>query len=446
VEVRYSTQSPSFGIYLTGPDPEVALLEYGVRGQATDVLKLGGFFGADSEQSRPEDARYAVVVKIGHEKLRTPAGIFGDVIVVDDRPTRGGGLPDFWEATVARLVMQLERDPNIDIVYVIGDARYGAKTVEKLAQVESWEAQAEATSYKTGMSIQSIQAASRRLAGRVAFPTNEEELVSAFARLLRQGRLVKPVAQALTPRAQGRFLRRELRIDRMALSQEAGCKVDTAAEAFPVVLEIARNASSEATIRDQAGQELRELIDFKVHVKDPARDQVPAFYRDEEASLEEYFRREFSGAEGLFGRRFIETRQLDSVLTHVASVIADRRRRFATRRAILVVPHEIRDGEDLAPLGLVSVRIVPRFLQSRVRLYYSYTWRTVEALVGFPYSLYGSLKFSQYLTDQIRHRLEPEYARQVELAEVSYIAHSLHMFMDDHGQGIARRIIDDASI
>lgn len=76
---------------------------------------------------------------------------------------------------------------------------------------------------------------------------------------------------------------------------------------------------------------------------------------------------------------------------------------------------------------------------------YSFTWRTVEALVGFPYSIYGSVKYAQYLTDQIRAALPPAESRTVELGYVSYIAHSLHFFLDRYAQNIARRIVEDAS-
>jgi len=37
-----------------------------------------------------------------------------ETVVVDDRPTTGGGLPAFLEATVARIVGQLDRNPNIE--------------------------------------------------------------------------------------------------------------------------------------------------------------------------------------------------------------------------------------------------------------------------------------------------------------------------------------------
>jgi hypothetical protein len=112
----------------------------------------------------------------------------------------------------------------------------------------------------------------------------------------------------------------------------------------------------------------------------------------------------------------------------------------------LVVPHEIENPDDITPLGLVSIRIVPRFAPGTVRVSYSFSWRTVEALVGFPYSLYGSVRYAQWLTGEIARGVgEKLPGRKVEVGSVSYIAHSLHFFVDENADLIARRIVDDAS-
>ena len=234
-------------------------------------------------------------------------------------------------------------------------------------------------------------------------------------------------------------------MDDLALGHKDGCRVGTIAEAYPIVLEIVRQAAEELPIRDQAGQELRELIDFKVHLTDPTDAMVPAFYQEDANSLEEYFKKQFLEHDGLFGRPLQTSGQLEAVLAHLAQAVSDSHLQFATRRAILVIPHEIQQGADIAPLGLVSIRCIPRFLATRIRLHYSYTWRTVESFVGFPFSIYGSVRFSQHLTEEVRRRA-PAVSRRIEMGEVSYIAHSLHIFMDDYGQNIAQRIVDDASI
>lgn len=392
-----------------------------------------------------EDSARAILIQIGHENPGLPRSVFSDRIVVDDRPTRGGGLPDFWEATIARLIAHLVRNPNIAAVYVTGNQAFALQTVQKLRESSSWSRYADQIAYKTGLSEQFIRTAENAIRGKVNLLSTEEELIAHLSTVLRPAHIVKKALNVEILRKGPRFLNRVLLLDKMALGKEDGCRVKTVAEAFPIVLEIARQEWREGLVKDQEGSDLRELIDFKVHLTNPRESQIPSFYENEEDSLDNYFKKEFLGSEGLFGSKFTATGQLDAVLKHVISAIKDPNRQFATRRAILVIPHEIKD-EDLSPLGLISVRIIPRFTQGRIYLSYSYTWRTVEALVGFPYSLYGSVKYSQHLTEEIRQRVPGNVARKVELGEVSYIAHSLHIFMDDFGQNIARRIIEDASL
>ena len=66
-------------------------------------------------------------------------------------------------------------------------------------------------------------------------------------------------------------------------------------------------------------------------------------------------------------------------------------------------------------------------------------------MVGFPYSIYGSVRYSQHLTQKIEEMVTAA-PRHISMGEVSYIAHSLHLFLDDYGQNIARAIVDAASV
>jgi hypothetical protein len=180
-----------------------------------------------------------------------------------------------------------------------------------------------------------------------------------------------------------------------------------------------------------------------VQLARPLEKQIPAFYEGEAQSLQDYFGREFISEKGTFGRVFAKTRQIEPVIRHVCDVV--RQTDATTRRGIIIIPHDPGDGADLSPLGLVCVRIVPRISEKKVGFDFSFVWRTVEVLVGFPYSLYGSVKFSEHLTSLLRASLPPP-DHQVELGEVSYIAQSLHMFSDEYGKIIARRIVNDASL
>jgi len=409
-----------------------------------NCFDVGSLWNRPVDSVCPQNLARAILVQIGHDQPRIPLGLFLERIIVDDRPTRGGGLPDFWEATLARLIEQTLRQPNVDAVYVLGDKSYAKQTIDNLRAINSWPEHDAQMAYKTGLSVRQIRSAALILKERVHFPQDENELLDHLSGILRDPFPFHKIPDDIDIRTVP-FLRRELELDTLALSREDGCRVSTIAEAYPVVLEIARKTGANETITDQAGQVLRELIDFKVHLLTPSQNLIPSFYKSEETSFEEYYLSQFVSPTGLFGKVFNGTEQLEYVLTHLGNIMKNSSQQFSTRRAILVVPHEVGPDKELAPLGLISIRIIPRFVRSRPHLSFSYTWRTVEALKGFPYSLYGSVRFSQHLTQMLKERLPDEVARQVDFGTISYIAHSLHFFLDDYGQNIARRIVDEAS-
>ena len=441
LEIRYDGTG---NCKLSVQPSDTNVLEIGNLNAAQEVWDLGGFVYSSIEHSSvSQDSRRALLIKIGHFDLAVPSQIFVEEIVVDDRPTKGGGLPDFWEATIARLIARMNENRNIAAVFVMGAHQFGAQTIAKLREIDYWERETEQLAYKTGMPSQSIVTAANGLKGKVHFPHTEQELVAGLAGTLLDSYTLESRNLASRLNVRTRFLQRDVNLNSMALSVNDGCRIGTIAQAFPTVLELARKVSSEDIVIDQAGQELRELVDFKVHLTNPTQDLVPTFYTAEQDSLEEYFNNQFLSKTGLFGRVF-EDKQLQIVLRHLADAITSSKLPFSTRRAVLIIPLDLSD-EDFTPLGLISIRIIPRFRLDRVILHYSYTWRTVEALVGFPYSLYGSVRYSQYLTEELKKLLPKEYERRISMGEVSYIAHSLHIFMDEHGQNIARRIVEDAT-
>jgi diguanylate cyclase (GGDEF)-like protein len=384
----------------------------------------------------------AILVKIGHLDLSIPYCAFADVIVLDDRPTRGGGLPDFSYAALARLISVVDINLNISTVYVLGNIDHGKNTVEALKHLENWDAEAEVLSSKTTMRPDSIRNVSRRLVNSIVFCKTEDELASGLANVVLGQRVISDINQKDGLGASV-FLDRDLRASNFTLGREDGCCVRTAAEAFPIVLEIARTAVNLPLINDQAGQKLKELVDFKVCLTEPSNGKIPVFYNDVKAEMDSYFENVFMENDGLFGGPLRRDNQLEYVLSHLENILSHTSNCFATRRAILVIPH-IPTSPDVAPLGLVSIRILPRFEGEKTVLHYSYTWRTVEVLVGFPYSIYGSIRFSEYLTNEIHARV-PTKKTTIQMGTLSYVAHSLHMFVDDYGQNIARKIVNDAT-
>lgn len=100
------------------------------------------------------------------------------------------------------------------------------------------------------------------------------------------------------------------------------------------------------------------------------------------------------------------------------------------------------------PLGLVNIWVTPRFHENKYLLDYCFVWRTVEALVGFPYSLFGSIKYAEHIKKELDKQLGCEIPRDsnLKVGTLTYIALSLHMKIDDYNKRIAKSIVDAASI
>ena len=417
----------------------------GLRGTER-LLGLGG--PILRPQGAPAETRRALLVKIGHEDIGSLARIFADVITVDDRPSVGGALPDFWEASIARVVDRIERFPDIQLVAVLGKVTLGQRTVEKLREASTWSASVEELAYRTGLGESVLRRVAEKLTGHVKSFSSYSELVKGVAEVVYGGVKLQPLGESpFAQVAEERFLRLRLEESEFQLPPETACSVQTGAQAFPVVLERLRQLGKPAVVPDAAGVPMIDLIDFRILVREPDRDQVPGFYRKDADALEDYYTKAFlDEAEGVFARPL--KNQIGRFVAHLADAITREPTPFSTRRAILVVPHvpePVGDNvkyADLSPLGLVSVRAIPKFHDDKVLLHFSFTWRTVEALVGLPYSLYGSLRYSEDLAGRIRQEAsQVQGGPSVELADVSYIAHSLHVTTDNYGQNIARRII-----
>jgi len=98
------------------------------------------------------------------------------------------------------------------------------------------------------------------------------------------------------------------------------------------------------------------------------------------------------------------------------------------------------------PLGLSTIQVMPRWNDGRWRVDFQWIWRTVEALVGFPFSAYGSITWSKDFFEEVSVKLkQPAPTVPVELGELTYVALSFHMFLDEGDIEIARAIVQDAS-
>jgi len=424
---------------------DTELLAFGETCQHT--ISLGGLIRCHEGVSPAEvQPRRVLLVRIGHADVPAQEQLFADINTVDDRPTDGGGLPDFWEAAIARTVDRLIHYPDVTTVAVVGRRADEYLSVNRLLKSDEWEAESLQLAGRTGLSETVLDRASARLRGQVTVCADHDELVLLVAATVRAPVELHRLEPGALEEPEERFLDLRADMNPYELPPQSGCAVATGAQAYPLVLQLLRDAETEAAVPDAAGVPMIDLIDFRLLVREPERDQIPGFYARDLDDFEAYYERVFlDEQDGLFASRIRE--QLGRVVAHLAHAI-DGPHPFSTRRAILVVDHPLMPvGEqvkehDVAPLGLVSVRIIPRPEPGGFGLYMSFTWRTVEALVGLPYSLYGSLRYSQHLTDLVRARLGGgREAEIVQLRDVSYIAHSLHVTTDSYGQNIARRII-----
>ena len=391
------------------------------------------------------DSRRALLITIGDNELRLPSQLFAEVIFVDDRPTIGGGLPDLWEAAIAQLVACVSRHATLDRVFLAGKLELGAQTVERLRLADQWAqtGQAEILARRLGATSSSrIASTGTRIASRVSEVTSGEELIAIMLGDLRVDHTIQPAAQ-VDPVAEAPRLRRTLSMDNMLPGKEYGCRVSSASEAFPVALDIVRQAEG-GPYEDRSGRTFRELIDFRIQLDQPRTDPIPRFYRTDQVLLDAYVSRQFINDDGLFRAQLNANGQIQAVVKHVAKIVATGR--LTSRRALLVVPHVPIEGADLSPLGLISVRIIPRpSSPQNVRLDFSFSWRTVEALVGLPYSLYGSIRFAEHLTDLVTAELDITDPTP-SMGSLSYIAHSLHMFVDEYADQVARQVVNDDSL
>ena len=392
------------------------------------------------------DTRSAIHVTIGPNDIGLPLEMFAEQVFVDERPTGGGGLPDFWEAAVAQVIAALVRYPNVNLVLVSGKSESGFQTLSRLQAANQWidANTADDLADKLGFRTATIRTAGQRISSNVHLVVDAAQALDLI--LVERGRRRVPYQATVVSRETHHDpprLKRTLNMEELALGPEAGCRVGTAYEAFPVALELTRRVE-DVTGFDQAGRAFKELVDFRIILAQPQVDRIPRFHLRERDEFERYFQNQFVATTGLFNAALSQNDQLNLVVRHIAEVV-DQGGRTSSRRGTLVVPHAPEPHKSLAPLGLLTVRIIPRSSADAggSTLDYSFTWRTVEALVGLPYSLYGSIRFAEYLTELVRGMVHPTNQRSLRMGQLSYIAHSLHIFLDEYHQKIARRVVND---
>ncbi|MEX2244424.1 MAG: GGDEF domain-containing protein [Fimbriimonadaceae bacterium] len=419
----------------------VTIWEIG-KGNLEIKRDFGGLFKAQGEIYTQSCTDW-LLLKIGHEELMPCSGdLLLDTIVLDDRPVRGGGLPDFWQSALARIVDTVGRHADhFQGLFVWGDSAFAPQTVAKLRQVCDWTKPEVDLSEPLAVKADALLVASKALEGKILFPATTKELIHTILETALPSRKVPTRIHALMEAEPPAVLPFQYVFNEFELELFDGCRVKTLADAYPLVLAICQDkcqgSDNDVRLQDQSGSPFTELVDFKVHIEEPFVDMIPAYMRHEEVTFESYYTHAFEDG-GLFEACLSRDDQLNAVVNHVREIIRGATK-YATRRAILVIPHEPDNGR-VAPLGLTAIRIIPRFSENLCVLHFSYTWRTVEAIVGFPYSIYGSAKYAQHLLDLFTRGMEQPERDRVKLGTLSYMASSLHYFLDPSMRRIGEHI------
>jgi hypothetical protein len=415
-----------------------------------DNLQGGARGVHEAEIEVPRSKRQACVlvgVQVGFQENLTLAGgnklpneLFTQVVIVDDRPNSGGGLPDFWQAALAQVCEVAASGPDLTHVFAWG-ATSNSETVIRLRGSKPWSEDEIA-----------------RLANVPSKKVRDlQPLLGTNTKLVKDAKSVVTVLYEIAPvvyaaskpkspanQAENGSLQREmLRLSPLQATDGLRCR--SASQAYPIIIDTLRKAVTRDS-SDDAHQPLRELIAFKLTLETPNASTVPSYLLEQEDDMNRYAQDVLLSESGRIGKGLASNNQLSAFRRELLACFAGDGPR-STRRACLVVPHSPTVDGNPSPAGLVSVWASPRMnsASGEKTVDWVFVWRTVEAFIGLPYSLYGSIALARSLLAQINDEQLYEEATPFRLGELTYIALSLHMRSDGVHRRIAKRIVDESS-
>jgi hypothetical protein len=366
--------------------------------------------------------------------------LFTQVVIVDDRPNSGGGLPDFWQAALAQVCEVAASGPDLIHVFAWGTTN-NSETVVRLQGSKSWSEDEIA-----------------RLANIPSKKVRDlQPLLVTNTKVVRDAKSVVTMLYAIAPVVHGTpkptslanqtengSLPREM-LGLKPLQATDGLRCRSASQAYPIVIDTLRKAETRES-SDDAHQPLRELVAFKLTLETPTVSTVPGYLREQENDMSRYAREVLLSESGRIGKGLASSNQLQAFQNELLACFGSDGPR-STRRACLVVPHTPPADGNPSPAGLVSVWASPRMKSAsgEKTVDWVFVWRTVEAFIGLPYSLYGSITLAQSLLEKINKAQPREAATPFRLGEMTYIALSLHMRSDGVHRRIAKRIVDESS-
>lgn len=367
--------------------------------------------------------------------------LFSHVVVVDDRPNSGGGLPDFWQVAVAQVCQSAATHAGTAHVLAWGKTGGNSETVRRLRQDVEWSVDEIAA--LADIDSEAVRQLRPVLKKNLVLVENAEQLVQSLYEIAPVD-VNKPSDESNEVNTKSDILRREM-LGSQALDLIDGIRCRTAAQAYPIIIDVLRRAATRESA-DDALQALRELIAFKLVLEAPTHDTVPTYLQGERNDMQRYADEVLLQPDGRIRKTLEEHRQSEAFKRELASCYDTGGKPRSTRRALLVVPHIPNSQGIPYPEGLVSVWASPRVGDGPVGniVDWVFVWRTVEAFIGLPYSLYGSIQLAQSLLSQVTPAGSTA-PTQLRMGQLTYVALSLHMRVDGVHRRIAKRIVDLSS-
>ncbi|WP_186131673.1 GGDEF domain-containing protein [Burkholderia gladioli] len=404
------------------------------------------YIGSDNETNSGS----AILVQIGFpDEPKTVGGssfpddCFISHVRVDARPAINGGLPDFWQIALAQVVSAYSRFQDGVPVLVWGPNVEETLTYNRLKEAKDWNIDELAA--LTGLPGKIIQEIGKQLSSSVKIVGTAANLLEqVYDAYLSGHRLSLKSTSSVRVKPEA-VLQREMAAG-TPLRQSEGIVCETASVAYPLVIDTLRRSLDVRTPIDDADQELRELIAFKIKLTRPGDDVIPYYLREYEDDLEQYAKRVLLEKGGVIRASLEDPDQCSVFIRHLSSYFRANTKHRSTRRACLIVPQRTDANGEPKPLGLISVWATPRFEGEKRLIDFIFVWRTVEAFIGLPYSLFGSIRFAEQLTRAIEEAVKTmDFGGKVELGELSYVALSIHLGSDEFHLRVAKHIVDAAS-
>jgi diguanylate cyclase (GGDEF)-like protein len=387
----------------------------------------------------------SLLVVIGGFENGIIENLFSEKVIVDIRPTTGGGLPDFWEASLSKVLTHFHTNGNLKNIFILSQLKntYTSNYLDQLNNGKLSE-NIDYIAYKTGLSAKIISEVEERIKGNVYSITEEQIIPNLFDLEFSESGTIDTKLFNYNKSVKNRkgYLESNINTTKYKLNELDGCIGETLSNVYPIVIYTMNEANIHSQSKSQVFKHYKELIDFKVKLTNPSQDKLPWFYEQEEEKFQKYFEESFIKEDGLFYTSINEDNQEKVILTYLSNLLVPSKELVNSRRAIIILRNRIENNEP-DPLGLTSIRIYLTKEENITKINFTFIWRTVEAIVGFPYSAYGSIRYAEEFLNKLKELL-PQGVK-IHLGDVTYIAQTLHIFQDTYSQNIAKNIIDEVT-